>query len=102
MTFDSFRKMNEEIESILQTYIGKSDRENLSARIDIKLSPVYEHLRFEQNEKFRLDVSKESSCYYIDVMYSRESTRMREVMECVHTLKFVDGKFTEVTKEQSK
>lgn len=102
MTFDSFRELNTKIESILQTYIGKNDREDLSARIHVKLSPVYMNILFEQNEDFRLDVSKESSCYYIDVMYRRKSPRMEETMDCIHILKFVDGKFTELTKEQSK
>lgn len=50
MTFDSFRELNTKIESILQTYIGKNDREDLSARIHVKLSPVYENIQFEQNE----------------------------------------------------
>ncbi len=101
MTFNEFRELNNKIDSILQTYIGKTDREDLSPRFHIKLSPVLENLRFEQNEKFRLDISKESSCYYIDVMYRRTSSRMEETHECEHCLKFVDGLFTEVTKSQS-
>lgn len=102
MTFNEFSLLNDQIESILQTYIGKNDREDLSARIHVKLSPVYMNILFEQNEDFRLDVSKESSCYYIDVIYRKKSARMTETMECEHCLKFLDGIFTEVTKAQSK
>ena len=105
MTFDSFRELNNKIETILQTYIGKNDRADLKTRIAIKLSSVYENILFETNERFRLDISRtfsDNGVYYIDVMYSRETTRMREVCECIHTLKIVDGKFTELTKEQSK
>lgn len=104
MTFNEFRELNNKIESILQTYIGKNNSVDLKTRIAIKLSPVYENILFEQNEKFRLDISRtfsDNGAYYIDVMYSRETTRMREVCECIHTLKFVDGKFTEVAKKDT-
>ena len=101
MTFNDFNELNNKIESILQTYIGKNDREDLSARIHVKLSPSYMNILFEQHEKFRLDVSKESSCYCIDVTYHRKSPRMEETMGCVHVLKFVDGIFTEVTKKDT-
>ncbi len=102
MTFNDFRELNNKIETILQTYIGKNDREDLSARIRIKLSPVYENLRLGRYEKFQVVISKESSCYYIEVMYRRTSSRMEETYECEHCLKFVDGIFTEYTKSQSK
>lgn len=102
MTFNDFRELNNKVESILQTYIGKNDREDLSTRIHIKLSPVYENILFEQNEKFRVDVKKINIGYEVYVEYVQRLAMMINHFECYHTLIVVDGKFTELTKEQSK
>jgi len=102
MDVDSFRNLMNEFETILETFVGKGDREDLSDRIRIKLSPAYEKILFEGNEKFKVYVAKESSGYFVDVMYTKETPRMTQVNECELFMKVLDGKFVEIRRQDSK
>jgi len=102
MEFNDFRNLMKEFESILETFVGTNDREDLSNKIRIKLSPTYENILFEFNECFVVNVSKESSGYFIDVILTKVSSRMRELHECELFMKVLDGKIVEICKQVSK
>lgn len=102
MDFNSFRNLMTEFETILETFVGKDDREDLSPRIQIKLSPAYEKILFESNEKFKVYVVKDRSGYFVDVMYTKETPRMTQVNECELFMKVLDGKIVEICSQVSK
>lgn len=102
MEFNDFRNLMNEFVIILKTFVGTDEQEDLSDEIRIKLLQSHENILFEFNECFVVNVSKESSGYFIDVIHTKVSSRMRELHECELFMKVLEGKIVEIRKQVSK
>lgn len=96
MDVDSFRNLMNQFETILETFVGKDDREDLSDRIRIKLSSAYENILFESNEKFYVDIFKERSGCFIQVIQQTNFPN-ENIIEEEYFLKVVAGKIVELS-----
>lgn len=96
MEINSFRNLMNEFESILKTFVGMDDEEDLSPRIHIKLSPAYEKILFEANETFRVDIFKERLGYFIDIIHEKKYSNKNTIAK-EYFLKVVDGKIVELS-----
>ena len=96
MDVDSFRNLMNQFETILETFVGKDDREDLSDRIRIKLSSAYENILFESNEKFYVDIFKERSGCFVDVFHETKHSNKHTIQK-EYFLKVLDGKIVELS-----